>query len=94
MGGRIRQMRIGHLYAKPEDQKAVANCSIPAPMMKNTLSSVTDSGQKMVKYLDGQVFVCSFLLFDGVSTNDKPPVKAVAYDFSANKASGSFMVRS
>ena len=68
---------IGHLYAKPKDQKE------QSVVLLNDEEYFKFSYGQWTK--DGQVFVCSFLLFDEVSTNDKPPVKAVAYDFSVNK---------
>jgi len=68
---------VGHLYAKRKGQK------------EQFIALLKDEEYFSFSYgqwtKDGQVFVCSFLLFDGVSTNDNPPVKAVTYDFSANK---------
>jgi hypothetical protein len=68
---------VGRLYAKPKNQK------------EQYVALLNDEEYFQFSYgewtKDGQVFVCSFLIFDGVSNNDNPPVKAVAYDFSANK---------
>jgi hypothetical protein len=68
---------IGYLYAEPKDQN------------KQYLAMLNDEGNFAFSYgqwtKDGQVFVCSFLIFNGGKTNDNPPVKAVAYDFSTGK---------
>lgn len=67
---------IGHLYAKPKGQK------------EQSVALLNDEEHFKFSYgqwtKDGQIFVCSFQIYES-GTNDNLPVKAVAYDFDANK---------